>query len=101
MENFEVTGLLVAALILPIALFLLLRLRFRLDGPVAAATAVAAGWVSNVAWAFVAQGAASQDPSQGNTLSIAAYFGWVCPTVLVLATWLVWHLVTRRAAFRR
>jgi uncharacterized PurR-regulated membrane protein YhhQ (DUF165 family) len=101
MENFAVTGLLVAALILPIALFLLLRLRFRLAGLVAAATAVAAGWVLNVAWAFVAQGTATQDPSQGNTLSIAADFGWASPTVLVLAPWLVWHLVTRRAALRR
>lgn len=98
METFAVTGLLLAALILPVALFLLLRLRFRLNGLIAAAAAVATGWALNVAWAFVAQGAAAQDPSQANTLSIAAYFGWACPTVLVLLTWLVWRFVKHRAS---
>lgn len=53
-----------------------------------------------MAWAFASQKIPSQDPSKvnGDTLSIAAKFGWVCPTVLVLITWLVWRLMTRRAA---
>lgn len=96
MEKVAVTALLVTALVLPSTLFLLLKSRYRLNGLIAAAIAVATGWTLNVAWAFFA----GNDPSQadGDTLSIAAYFGWVCPTVLVLLTWLVWRLVARRAA---
>lgn len=96
MEKFAVTALLITALVLPVALFLLLKLRFRLKGVVAAAIAVASGWASNVAWAFLAARAPSQD--NGDTLSIALYFGWACPAVLVLLTWLVSRFVTRRAA---
>lgn len=94
MEKFAVTALLITALVLPVALFLLLRLRFRLKGLVAAAIAVATGWALNVAWAFLA----ARDPSQDNvdTLSIALYFGWACPTVLVLLTWLMSRFMTRR-----
>jgi hypothetical protein len=100
MEKFAVTALLLTALAVPVALFLLLRSRFPLHGLFAAAIAVAAGWALNVAWAFASQKITPQDPSQfnGDTLSIAARFGWVCPTVLVLLTWLVWRLMTRRAA---
>ena len=95
MEKFAVTALLLIALALPVVLFWLLRSRSRLGGPVAAAVAVATGWALNVAWAFVA----TKDPPQANeTLSIAMRFGWVCPTVLVLFTWLVWRFKTRRAA---
>jgi len=96
MEKFAVTALLLIALALPVILFWLLRSRSRLGGPVAAAVAVATGWALNVAWAFVA----TKHPPQANeeTLSIAMRFGWVCPTVLVLLTWLVWRFKTRRAA---
>lgn len=96
MENFEVTTLLLAALALPVGLFLLLRSRLRLDGRVAALVAVGAGWALNVAWAFMV----ARDPSQadGDTLSIAAYFGWACPAVLVALTWLVLRFASRRAA---
>ena len=96
MEKFAVTGLLIIALALPVVLFWLLRSRSRLSGPLAAAIAVASGWALNAAWAF----AATKNAPQANeeTLSIAMRFGWVCPTVLVLLTWLVWRFKTRRAA---
>ncbi|WP_255700568.1 hypothetical protein [Lysobacter sp. 5GHs7-4] len=29
-------------------------------------------------------------------VGIAALFGWACPTVWVLPTWLIWHLATKR-----
>ena len=100
MINLAAMALLLTALVFPVALYLLLWLRFRLNGVVAAAIAIAIGWALNVAWAFVAQGITAQDPLQadGNTLSIATYFGWVCPTVLVLLTWLLWRFLIRRAA---
>jgi hypothetical protein len=99
MKNFAATALLITALVLPVALFLLLWSRLHLKGLVAAAIAIATGWALNMAWAFVAQGITAKDPSQadGSTLSIATYFGWVCPTVLVLLTWLIWHFLIRRA----
>jgi hypothetical protein len=99
MKNFAATVLLLTALVFPVALFLLLWYRFRLNGLVAAAIAIATGWALNVAWAFVAQETTAMDPPQvdGNTLSIATYFGWICPTVLVLLTWLIWHFLIRRA----
>lgn len=95
MEKFAVAVLLLAALVLPVALFWLLRSRSRLNGLVAAAIAVATGWALNVAWAFVA----ATDPSQGSgdNVAIAAYYGWACPAVLVLLTWLAWRFKTRRA----
>jgi hypothetical protein len=100
MEKLAVTALLLTALALPVVLFLVLRSRFPLNGLIAAAIAVATGWALNVAWAFVSQGSTTNDPSQvnGDTLSIAMRFGWVCPTVLVFLTWLVWRFKTRRAA---
>ena len=100
MEKFAVTALLLTALALPVVLFWLLRSRSRLNALIAAAIAVATGWALNVAWAFASQGSSANDPSQanGDTLSIAMQFGWACPTVLVLLTWLVWRFKTRRAA---
>lgn len=99
MEKFTVTALLVMALALPIALFLLLLSRFHLNVLVAAAVAVIAGWALNVAWALAAQRTAAAAPRiNGDTISIAAYFGWACPAVLVLLAWLVWRFVTHRAA---
>ena len=73
------TVLLLAALVLPIVLFWLLKSRSRLNGWAAAAISVAVGWVLNFAWASVANESAD----------IAARFGWACPTVLVAITWLV------------
>jgi hypothetical protein len=98
MENFAATALLLMALLLPVVLFWLLRSRSRLNGLAAAAIAVATGWALNVAWAYVSQGSATNDPSQGDgdTVSIALRFGWACPTVLVILTWLVWRFKTRR-----
>ena len=100
MEKFAVTALLLAGLALPVVLFWLLRSRSGWNSLVAAAIAVATGWALNVAWAFASQGSAGNDPTQGkgDTLSLALYFGWVCPAVLVLLTWLVWRCKTRRAA---
>lgn len=84
--------LLLATLAVPVALFLLLASQaVHLNGWVAAAAAVAAGWALNVAWALAVEKAESkQSPEDsGNTLAIAARFGWACPAVLVLLTWLV------------
>jgi hypothetical protein len=100
MENFAATALLLTAILLPVVLFWLLRSRSRRNGLGAAAIAVATGWALNVAWAYVSQGNAANDPSpvNGETLSIALRFGWACPTVLVLLTWLVWRFKSRRAS---
>lgn len=81
-------ALLVTALVLPVALFWLLKSRARMGNPAAVASAVAVGWALNLAWAFAAD----------ESTAIAAMFGWVCPTVLVFLTWLVWRFVKRRAA---
>ncbi len=92
MDNFAATALLVLAIVLPVALFWLLKSRSRLHGLLAAAIAVAIGWGLNVAWAFASQvGAAG-----GDTLSIAIRYGWACPVVLVFVTWLVWRFRQRR-----
>ena len=94
-QAFAATALLLTALVLPVALYLLLRSRSRMSGPVAAALAIAAGWALNLAWAFVV----AKDPAQeyGDVVSIAAQFGWACPTVLVFLTWLASRFVARRA----
>ncbi|RDZ28040.1 hypothetical protein [Lysobacter silvisoli] len=91
-------ALLLVALMLPVTMFLLLKLRTRMRGLLAAAVSVAAGWAFNVAYAYAVQTTASPDASQSTEgyVGIAALFGWACPTVLVLVTWLVLHLVTRR-----
>ena len=80
--------LLVTALVLPVVLFWLLKSRSRLGGLTVAVIAVAAGWALNLAWASVAH----------ESLVVAGAFGWVCPTVLVLLTWLAWRFAKRRAA---
>ncbi|MDR7099297.1 flagellar biogenesis protein FliO [Lysobacter niabensis] len=100
MEKFAITALLLTALALPVVLFWLLRSRSRLNGLQAAGLAVAAGWALNLAWAFAVQQTAANDPSHAkdDTLAIAAALGWICPSVLVLLTWLVRRLVTHRAA---
>jgi hypothetical protein len=100
MEKFAVTVLLLTALAVPVVLFLLLGSRFHMNGLIAAAIAIAAGWAFNVAYAFAAQGSASTDPTQidGSTLAISAAFGWVCPLVLVLLTWVVRRFATRRVS---
>lgn len=75
------TALLLTSLVLPVVLFWLLKSRSRMSGLVEAAIAVTAGWALSLAWAFVAH----------ESLAIAGAFGWVCPAVLVLLTWLVWR----------
>jgi len=86
--EFMATVLLLIAFLSPVALFWLLRTRTRLSGLVAAIVAIAAGWALNVAWASVAH----------ESLAIAGAFGWVCPLVLVLLTWLFLRYAKRRAA---
>jgi len=95
-----VTAILLTALALPVVLFWQLRSRARLKGAAAAAIAIAAGWMLNLAWAFAVEATTIRAPSQDgdDTLAIAALFGWVCPLVLVLLTWLVWRFTARRAA---
>lgn len=98
MAGSATVALMWVALMLPVTMFLLLKLRTRMSGLLAAAVSVAAGWALNVAYAFTAQATASPDPSQSTEgyVSIAALFGWACPSVLVSLTWLVLHLATRR-----
>ena len=80
--------LLVMALVLPVALFWQLRSIARLNGLVAASIAVAAGWALSIAWATAA----------GESTTIAARFGWACPSALVVLTWLAIRFSARRAA---
>jgi len=77
--------MLLAALVLPVASFLLL-LRMDRGALLPAVVSIAAGWALNVIWAGTA------DPRNGeNYRSIATRFGWACPAVLVFATWAVRH----------
>lgn len=98
--------LLVVALVAPVAGFLRLAAMPGMQHWLAAVVAVAAGWALNVAWALAveraeaaqfaqfaqarqaAQAAAPAD-ERGRTLAIAARFGWICPSVLVLLAWLL------------
>lgn len=98
MESFATTVLLLTALALPVVLFLLFRPRSRLRALVAAAVGVAAGWSFNVAYVFATEAIAAKDPSQanGSNLAIAVTYGWACPLILVLITWLAWNFATRR-----
>lgn len=100
MKKFATTALLLTALLLPVVLFWLLRSRSQLNGLVAAVIAVATGWALNVVWAFAVQAGntGAPSPASGDTLSIAMRFGWACPTVLVVITWLVWHFKSRHGA---
>ena len=88
MRKSVVAILLLAALVLPVTVFLLLWPGLHWSGLAAAALAIATGWVLNVAWAMASRATAT---GGGNTVSIAAYFGWLCPAVLVLLTWLAWR----------
>jgi hypothetical protein len=98
MKKFTINLLLLTALVLPVVLFWLLT-RLDPNALTAAVIAVAAGWALNVAWAFAAGKATPTHPSQetSNFLSIAARFGWVCPSVLVLLTWLVLRFISGTA----
>ena len=82
------TALLLAALVLPVALYWLLRSRSRASGMTAAVIAVALGWALNLVWALAAH----------ESTAVAAAFGWLCPTVLVFLTWFVWRIKARNAA---
>ena len=98
MDNIAVIVLLLVALALPVVLFWLLASRLRLNSLSAAAVAIGAGWAFNVAYVLAVQ---KIDPSSvtqadGDMLGIATAFGWACPSVLVLLTWLVRRFVMRR-----
>jgi hypothetical protein len=79
--------LLITALALPVLLYWLLKSRSHLSDLIVAAIAILVGWALNLAWAAVAR----------ESLAVAGAFGWVCPSVLVLLTWLVWRFAKRRA----
>ena len=83
--------LLLVALVLPVALFLVLLPR----GLLAPVVAVACGWALNVVWAYAAQASTVTDPADPNQnyVTIATRFGWACPAVLVLLAWLVWRFL--------
>lgn len=91
MKRRSIACLLLAALVLPVALFLGLWLRGHAGLAAAALVGIASGWVLNVGWALAsARGAPAQEA--GNTVSIALRFGWACPAVLVLLAWCGWRL---------
>lgn len=96
MRKLFITLLLVAALVLPVLLFLSLWTASHASTPVAAVIAVAAGWALNIAWAFASRGKAAGAPSadEEKTLAIAARFGWACPAVLVLLAWGAWRIAS-------
>ncbi len=98
MGKLTVTMLLVAALVVPVGLFGWMKPRTRLHGFLAGAIVVAAGWALNIGWAMAVRSLAPGDAARmdGDPLSIATAFGWACPTVLVLLTWLAWHWKHRR-----
>ena len=99
MTKFSTTALLLTALLLPVVIFWLLRSRSQMHGLAAAGIAVATGWALNVVWAFASQAGTANVSSQvSGTLSIAMRFGWACPTILVLVTWLIWCVKTRHGA---
>lgn len=98
MQSFATNAVLLIALALPVLLFLWLKTRKRLSGLRAAAIAIAAGWGLNVAYAHLVQHTAtgSQIAQTEGFVGIAALFGWACPTVLVLLTWLLGSLAAKR-----
>lgn len=88
MGKSSIAVLLIVALVLPVAVFLLLWPGLHWSALLAAALAIATGWGLNLAWAFASSKVAADD---ANSVSIAAFLGWLCPAVLVLLTWLVWR----------
>lgn len=95
MKRFFVTLLLAAALVVPPVMFWFLVSRTGVGMGATSVAAVVAGWALNVAWAFAAEMKAREE-EQGNAdghARIALRFGWVCPAVLVLLTWLVWRFI--------
>ena len=100
MENATTTTLLLVSLVTPIVVFWTLRARARMRASVAAAISVAAGWVLNVAWAFAVQATTANDAARvdDDPLAIAAGLGWLCPSLLVLLSWLALRFAPRRAA---
>lgn len=100
MKKFAAAVLLLTALVLPVVMSWLLISRSEFSVPVAAVIAIASGWALNMVWAFAIGKTTPKDPSQanGNYFAIATRFGWACPAVLVLLTWLVWHFTTGGAA---
>lgn len=96
MDSFATTVLFLTAIALPAVLFLLFRPRSRLKRACAAIIAIALGWSFNVACVVATQSIAGPSKIDGDILDIAIAYGWACPSVLVLLTWLAWHLATRR-----
>lgn len=90
MGKIAVNVLLLVALALPVALFLLLFSYLNLGVLLAAAVAIGGGWLLNAVWA-----AAADPQNRENFRSIAKRFGWACPAVLVLVTWAVLHFFFR------
>ena len=100
MTAFANAVLLLAALALPVLVFMLFRPRTRAATLLAAALAIALGWAFNVACVVALQALAVGEgtPADPSMLAVATRFGWACPSVLVLLTALVWRWVARRGA---
>lgn len=98
MKIFADYVLLATALALPIVLFLLFRPRSRAGLLTSATLAIAAGWAFNVAYVIATQTINADHPADDNgaALSMVFTFGWACPLVLVLVTWVI-----RRFALNR
>ena len=98
MRDLAAITLLLTALALPVVLFWALRSSLRWSGRAAAALAIGVGWAANLAYAFALRQFPSAGASQaaGDSVAIAAGFGWVCPSILIFLSWLAWRLATRR-----
>ena len=81
------------AVITPIVLFLVLWGE-GLNRFVAAAISVVAGWILGVAWALTAFDHRNGDR---RNIAIATRYGWACPTVLVLGSWIARHFAAQYA----
>ncbi|WMW81820.1 hypothetical protein RF679_05935 [Undibacterium cyanobacteriorum] len=79
---------LLAGLILPVVLMIMFRSTASTQILLIALAAIGSGWLCNIVWASttaieVVDGGASE------TRKIAIKFGWICPSVLVLLTFVI------------
>ena len=79
---------LLAGLILPIVLMIILRSPSYSQSLLIALGAIVAGWICNVIWASTTI-LEIGDGGPAETRKIALKFGWICPSVLVLVTFIV------------
>ena len=92
-----IVAIFAAAFFLPGLLFLWFHARSGRGRAKSALLAFAAGWALNVAVVFALEaieaGSIGGDP---DNRTVVVLFGWVCPLIVVSATWLIFHLLGRR-----